>query len=264
MDLKGISGSNINVCKIRDDVPIEKYKSTLTSNKLAEVVVQDGKDKLVIFATDLNVKNKFFGGLPAVGSQVDFGSVKGTVISVKRGATGGMNDSALKSNEKEIRDLCVKTPDELAKNASEELNSKISDAEKKSDSNTNTFSIYGTQVTKEDAEEWLKNNPYLSQSPRLVKLADFKTIDGKVDANELSKIASGGAVVLNGPNSFYLPGEKKQESPAQQIQQPTRQPVSAQEAYYKRKNAEANAKAAGQVAGILAGALFGAVNETLR
>lgn len=264
MDLKGISGSNINVCKIRDDIPIGKYKSALALNKLTEVVVQDGKDKLVIFATDLNVKNKVFGGLPAVGSKVDFGDVKGTVVAVKRGSTGVMNDNLIKANEKEIRDLCVKTPTDLAKDANEELSSKISEAEKKSDSNTNTFSIYGTQVAKEDADEWLKNNPYLSQSPRLVKLADFKTIDGKVDANELSKIASGGAVVLNGPNSFYLPGEKKQESPAQQIQQPTRQPVSAQENYYKRKNAEANAEAAGQVAGLLAGALFGAVNKTLR
>jgi hypothetical protein len=281
MDLTGITGKTIQVREIRPEVTVAQINAAASNNNLDEIVVENDKGKFIIFGDNLDIKGKI--GLPAVGTQVNFGEVHGKVIFKNNEvpyADAVRSDTSVKA-------LCVKNKEELAmdallakriaeqaartKEAAEtaRINAPIIEAEKKSDENQNTASIYGPQVTKEDAESWLKNNPDLAKSQKLIKLADFKTIDGKVDADELSKISSGGAVVLNGPNSFYLPGMKKDEeapvvkhTPAPttttiQVQGGGRQPMSQQEQYYKRKNQEAAVDAAVGVTGALIDGLSG-------
>jgi hypothetical protein len=263
MKLTGITGTDIQVRQVKDDTTLRELQGATKHNGLDEIVVQNDKGKFIIFADSLDVKGKF--GLPAVGTQVNFGDVQGKVILSDREILAPKSTGS----EDKIKSFCIKTPGDIAQEAKAtaekakaELGKKISEAEKTSEANTNTASIYGPQVTLEDAQGWLKNNPDLAQSPKLVKLADFKTINGKVDADELAKIASGGAVVLNGPNSFYLPGEKKPESG--NATGTTKQPMSAQEEYYRRKNAQENAEAAADLAVGVGGALLNGLNSILR
>jgi hypothetical protein len=280
MNLTGITGNTILVREVKPGVTMDQLKEATKNNTLDEIVVQNDKgNKFIIFGDRLDVQGKF--GLPSVGEQVHFGDLSGKVVLSNNEFPAVTDERSIGK----IKTLCLKNDQELAKDAKDaaetaervarikeaaetaRINAPIIAAEKKSDENANTVSIYGPEVTKEDAESWLKNNPDLARSPKLIKLADFKTIDGKVDADELAKISSGGAVVLNGPNSFHLPGMKKDEPQAAQAQvkvqvqappgahtQPTRQPLSQQEQYYKRKNQEAAIDAAATVTkGVLDG-----------
>ena len=58
-------------------------------------------------------------------------------------------------------------------------------------------SIYGATVTRDNAVEWLRNNPRASQDRALLAVADFNA-NGGVDAAELSRACTAGTVVLDG------------------------------------------------------------------
>lgn len=76
-----------------------------------------------------------------------------------------------------------------------------------------TLSIYGPTVTRDDAAQWLRNNPRASQDRNLLRVADYSG-NGGVDATELSKACNVGTVVLDGVHTFKLVDDEPAPAPA--------------------------------------------------
>lgn len=264
MEIRGLSGQDIQVRQVKNNVSVEQLKAATKNNGMDEIVVENDKGKFILFAESLDIKGKF--GLPSVGENISFGDFKGKVVLSDNEHLTSKTENA----SSKIKDLCIKTPNDLAsdakaatakaandaKIASEkaraDLRNKISKAETVSDENINVKSIYGPQVSHEDAQGWLDNNKYLSQSPKLLKIADFKNRDGKIDAEELSRIASSGVVVLNGPDSFYLPSEYTKIT----------QPTSEQVRNDSRAKA-ANVTAAAIIGAVIVGVTINSVTKDI-
>lgn len=146
------------------------------------------------------------------------------------------------------------TPVQANPKAAQDLPRQIKEAEAKSAENTNTNSIYGDQVSIDDAKEWLGNNPMLAKSDRLLKLTDYNA-NGQLEAGELSRAASRKVVVLNGVKSYHVPGETKSQTAGKVS---TAQPApSSEERYYQAKTKQLEqeqsrqkAKATGAAVGV--------------
>lgn len=108
----------------------------------------------------------------------------------------------------------------------------IQKAEDLSQKNKNTKSIFGDTLSLDDAKAWLKVNPFLAQSPRLLELVDFNT-NGLAEADELVRGTTAKVVVLNGIRSYHVPGETQSGTAGNAP--PAKAPMSAQEKYYQQK-----------------------------
>lgn len=275
MDLKNISGTNVQVHRIKDTATSKQIQEAIRVNGMSELVVQTDKGKFLISADNLDVQGQ--ANLPNPGQEVDFGSVVGKVLFKDDEEQSGR----IKIKSK-LKSICEPTPAEakqeeqnaIAAAKQEQENATttskkarldaIAAALAHSETNTATANIYGDNPTLEDVQEWCQNNPLLLESPKLKRVCDYNR-DGTLSPTELHKAIERKAVVLNGLDSFCLPSENKAPvtGPAQSAPSPERTPPSkpsAQESYYRRKNVEAAAEGAAAVGG----ALLKGINEVLR
>ena len=114
MDIKGISGTgdiSLKIGRLKNDVTDAQIKNATEKNGMDELVIQTDKGKYILYADTLNT-DTFFGKLPAVGKNVDFGDIKGKVI-YKNTDYNPLRDV----NESKIVELCEDKPEVESKSA---------------------------------------------------------------------------------------------------------------------------------------------------
>jgi hypothetical protein len=135
------------------------------------------------------------------------GAVIGAVIAVAIPVTGGILAASKEQDDSKLREFTGKPAKVKPQTVNNPDVSKISTG-----TINNNKSIFGDNLSIEDAANWLKNNPNAAKDAKLLNVADYKG-DGVIDAEDLVKAANNKVVILNGVHSFFLPGEVKPEAP---------------------------------------------------